>query len=222
MCHACSFRCRLLKGIVPWIPPKELEVVGKNDWKRHSYEIDLVLDRYIRLVTARHFGTCPYFGDNQRGIRRCGKEFDYIKYILDSQESWHSVFSQKDQIFVLLVLAVLFFFTKSLFGIFLSKLILQEVGDLQVSITRRLLQRMFTSPMVRVLNEKREEILHGLTDGLNSICVGIIGTSILVLGEIITLLGIIGFLFVVNFAMATGVILYFVFLSFMVTRITGR
>lgn len=131
-------------------------------------------------------------------------------------------FLQKDQISVLLVSAVLLFFAKSLFGIFLSKSILQEVGDLQVSITERLLQRMFASPMVRVLNEKREEILHGLTDGLNSICVGIIGPSILVLGEIITLLGIIGFLFVVNFAMATGVILYFVFLSFIVTRITGR
>lgn len=131
-------------------------------------------------------------------------------------------FLQKDQISILLVLAVLLFFAKSLFGIFLSKAILQEVGDLQVSITRRLLQRMFSSPMVRVLNEKREEILHGLTDGLGSICVGIIGPSILVLGEAITLLGIIGFLFVVNVAMAMGVILYFVFLSFIVTRITGR
>lgn len=131
-------------------------------------------------------------------------------------------FLQKDQISVLLVLAVLLFFAKSLFGIFLSKAILQQVGDLQVSITQRLLQRMFSSPMVRVLNEKREEILHGLTDGLNSICVGIIGPSILVLGEIITLLGIIGFLFVVNFAMAMGVILYFLFLGFFVTRITGR
>ena len=131
-------------------------------------------------------------------------------------------FLQKDQISVLLVLAVLLFFIKSLFGIFLSKSILQEVGDLQVSITKRLLQRMFSSPMVRVLNEKREEILHGLTDGLNSICIGIIGPLILVLGELITLFGIIGFLFVVNFEMAMGVILYFVFLSFIVTRITGR
>jgi ABC-type multidrug transport system fused ATPase/permease subunit len=39
---------------------------------------------------------------------------------------------------------------------------------------------------------------------------------------LITLLGIIGFLFVVNSAMAMGVILYFIFLSFFVTRITGR
>lgn len=123
------------------------------------------------------------------------------------------------QIAVLGILGTSLFLLRTVLSVWLNWKVLYFLSNRAASISSELLHRLSNQSIIVVKENTRLENLYAVTSGVTNVAIGILGTSVTVLGDLI-LLTVMSFgLFFVNPAMAFSTFVYFSIIGFILYRI---
>lgn len=115
----------------------------------------------------------------------------------------------QSQIAILGVISALLLISKTLFSVFFTRFYLYFLSRRSAQITTSLVKKMLQKPVTTLKNTSSQEILFGLSAGVNAITMGIIASCILIISDLALLLVMAFALLLVDIAIAVSTFILF-------------
>lgn len=115
----------------------------------------------------------------------------------------------QSQIAILGVISALLLISKTLFAVFFTRFYLYFLSRRSAQITTSLVKKMLQRPVTTLRNVSSQEILFGLSAGVNAITMGIIASCILIVSDLALLLVMAVALLLVDIAIAVSTFILF-------------
>jgi ABC-type multidrug transport system fused ATPase/permease subunit len=128
----------------------------------------------------------------------------------------------RSQTIILATLAVVAFFAKSILSIYSSKKILKFISGRMVSISNKLISKVFLQPLIFVNQKTSQETYYAVSEGVSNITFKILGSFILLISDFSLLLLIGVSLLFVDPLVAIGAFIGFGLVAFMLYRLTEK
>jgi len=112
---------------------------------------------------------------------------------------------------------------KTFFSLYFTKKILLYFSNLGTSITSSLFEKMLVKPFAKLVSKPTQELTFGLTRGVELITLGVAGVSLVLISDIVLLLILTIFLFVLSPGITLGAIVFFGVTGFILNALlSGR
>ncbi len=120
------------------------------------------------------------------------------------------------------ILAAILFISKSLLTLILSKRIFAFLANRQSRIAAEAAKRIAQAPYIWIRKQNMQNLIYVITDGTNSIILGVIGNLIIIISELILLSLILTVLLLVNLQLALGSFFFFGGVAVIVGKVLGK
>ncbi len=128
-------------------------------------------------------------------------------------------FELQTQVTILGILAVSLLLARTLISIFSTRKILFFLSDKSAKASSNLIRNLLNQPLYLVQQKTSQTTVYALTNGVNSLLLGVVGTFATMISDSGLLLILLIGLFVIDPAMTSGMILFFTIVGFLMYRL---
>jgi ABC-type multidrug transport system fused ATPase/permease subunit len=127
--------------------------------------------------------------------------------------------SLQRQVASLGMIATLIFVSKSLFSMYLSQRILLFMARKSAQISRSLITKVFQEDLILVRTKTSQETIHAVTEGVNSIVMGVFGAALLLVSDVVLLIIFGATFFFVDTTVALTSLIFFICLGYLLFKV---
>jgi ABC-type multidrug transport system fused ATPase/permease subunit len=115
-----------------------------------------------------------------------------------------------------------FLLAKSVIALYINRRVLRFLANRQTDVSVRLTRTILSRPLLEVQEQSSQQLTYALTDGVNVAMISLLGSTVVGLTEVTTLVVLCAALFVLNPLVTIGAVLYFGLIVFFLQRVLGR
>jgi ABC-type multidrug transport system fused ATPase/permease subunit len=115
-----------------------------------------------------------------------------------------------------------FLLAKSVVALYINRRVLRFLANRQTDVSVRLTRTILSRPLLEVQEQSSQQLTYALTDGVNVAMISLLGSTVVGLTEVTTLVVLCVALFVLNPFVTIGAVLYFGLIVYFLQRVLGR
>jgi ABC-type multidrug transport system fused ATPase/permease subunit len=115
-----------------------------------------------------------------------------------------------------------FLLAKSFVALYVNRRVLRFLAARQTDVSVRLTRSVLSRPILELQEHSSQQMTYALTDGVNLAMISLLGSTVVGLTEVATLLVLGMALFLVNAVVTVGSVIYFGMIVFLMQRVLGR
>lgn len=130
-------------------------------------------------------------------------------------------FSIEQTLVLVSVITVFLFVTKSISSVFINFRVFRFLSIRQAAISTNLSKNLSEAPYQFIKKQDPQNLIYAVTDGVNSLVIGVLGSFFTGIAEFLLLFLIVLFLFILNPLTATFTLLFFGLIAFTLNKVLG-